>query len=65
MTAPCRDCPDRSEACHDRCEKYQTYREWRVEYNRLRRESYISKWSYNDAAVQAFRKKLNNYKRNH
>ena len=26
LTAPCKDCTDRSVGCHGKCEKYQAYR---------------------------------------
>jgi len=25
MTAPCKDCPDRAQGCHGRCEKYAAF----------------------------------------
>ena len=25
MTAPCKDCPDRSQGCHARCERYAAF----------------------------------------
>ena len=31
---PCLDCPDRVPACHDKCEKYQTFRKALDELNR-------------------------------
>lgn len=31
MTAPCKGCPRRELGCHDRCEKYQAFRKWRLE----------------------------------
>lgn len=33
-SAPCKNCPDRCVACHDRCEKYQAWHAERVELNR-------------------------------
>ena len=29
--APCKDCPDRAEGCHGRCEKYQSFYRQRQE----------------------------------
>ena len=26
IPAPCKDCPDRHEACHDTCERFKEYR---------------------------------------
>ena len=26
ITAPCKDCPDRAEGCHGRCERYAAFR---------------------------------------
>lgn len=34
VVAPCKDCEERELGCHDRCEKYQTFREARKEFNR-------------------------------
>ena len=31
--APCKDCPEREIGCHERCEKYQTFRKDRREFN--------------------------------
>lgn len=31
--APCKDCVERYEACHDHCEKYK---EWKAELNAIR-----------------------------
>lgn len=31
MNAPCKNCPDRYPACHDKCQKYQT---WLAEYRK-------------------------------
>lgn len=33
MTAPCKDCPDRSIGCHASCGKYIAYRKTQDEYN--------------------------------
>ena len=33
MTAPCKDCPDRSLGCHASCSKYISYRKMQDEYN--------------------------------
>lgn len=33
MTAPCKDCPDRSLGCHASCGKYIEYRKTQDEYN--------------------------------
>lgn len=33
IKAPCKGCPDRSPACHDRCEKYRAFHEERVRVN--------------------------------
>lgn len=33
MTAPCKDCPDRSFGCHAYCGKYIAYRKTQDEYN--------------------------------
>ncbi len=37
MNAPCKGCPDRHEACHDKCEKYQTYHAERMQMSEDRR----------------------------
>lgn len=29
MKPPCKNCPDRSTACHDTCERYQAYNKHR------------------------------------
>jgi hypothetical protein len=31
--APCKGCEDREIGCHDRCEKYQEYRQQNIEHN--------------------------------
>lgn len=31
--APCKDCPDRHAACHDKCEKYQAFKAECFKYN--------------------------------
>ena len=33
IKAPCKNCPERHEACHDRCEKYRAFRDERVKVN--------------------------------
>lgn len=27
---PCKDCPDRTQHCHSKCEKYLAYKDWRA-----------------------------------
>ena len=42
-SAPCKDCPTRYLGCHDKCYKYQAFRQARDEYNELvrkKREEY-------------------------
>lgn len=34
--APCLNCEDRNPGCHSRCEKYISYREKQIEYNKLK-----------------------------
>ena len=29
MVCPCKDCPDRDEGCHGKCERYKAYADWR------------------------------------
>lgn len=45
MTAPCKGCPDRHEACHDHCERYQAYK---AERESIRQEKMIEgdTWRY-------------------
>ena len=64
MNAPCRDCPDRHEACHDHCDRYKAYK---AERERIRLERQASGHIHfmNEAKDKAYRKKLNRYKRNH
>lgn len=38
MTAPCKDCPDRSPTCHGVCEKYKKFRAKREAANARYRE---------------------------
>ena len=43
LVAPCKDCPTRYLGCHDKCYKYQAFRQARDEYNemvRKKREEY-------------------------
>lgn len=45
LIAPCKDCPNRYLGCHDKCYKYQAFRQARDEYNemvRKEREAYSS-----------------------
>lgn len=35
---PCKDCPDRHQACHDRCEKYKAFSAERAKSNKYNRE---------------------------
>lgn len=42
MNAPCKDCPNRHEVCHDSCERYQAFKQEREEINRKRREYLIN-----------------------
>lgn len=37
-TAPCKDCPTRYIGCHNRCYKYQAFRQARDEYNAMVRK---------------------------
>ena len=40
--SPCKDCPDRAQDCHGRCEKYQAYHAWRTARSeQLRRENEV------------------------
>lgn len=34
--APCLNCEDRNPGCHSRCEKYISYKEDQIEYNKLK-----------------------------
>ena len=37
MSCPCKDCPERHPACHDRCERYIEWRDkWRAAKEHLR-----------------------------
>ena len=37
---PCRrDCPERAEGCHGRCERYREYSEWRERIRQAKREA--------------------------
>ena len=31
--APCKDCIGRYEGCHDKCDRYQSYKKQKFEYN--------------------------------
>lgn len=33
---PCKDCPERSPACSDRCERFKEYRDQLAEYKKAR-----------------------------
>ena len=49
LTAPCKDCPKRCLGCHDKCYKYQAFRQARDEYNemvRKEREAYSNDYLY-------------------
>ena len=35
---PCKDCPDRHPACHDRCEKYKAFAVERAKSNKYNQE---------------------------
>lgn len=36
--SPCKDCADRHEACHDKCEKYKAWKSRLDEVNKRRKE---------------------------
>ena len=55
MRCPCRDCADRHEACHDRCEKYK---EWRVPLDKAIQDRIIRNEVY-DIMVGQKRKMIN------
>lgn len=38
LIAPCKDCPTRYLGCHDKCYKYQAFRQARDEYNEIARK---------------------------
>ena len=47
--SPCKDCPNRYLGCHDKCYKYQAFRQARDEYNemvRKEREAYSNDYLY-------------------
>lgn len=49
LVAPCKDCPKRYLGCHDKCYKYQTFRQARDEYNEQvskKREDYTTTYLY-------------------
>ena len=49
LIAPCKDCPTRYLGCHDKCYKYQAFRQARDEYNemvRKKREEYSNDHLY-------------------
>ena len=63
MTAPCRGCPERHEACHDRCPTYQAYK---AEREAIRKERAFEMILVADDRLKAAeRRKLNRYKRDH
>ena len=48
-TAPCKDCPTRYLGCHNKCYKYQAFRQARDEYNEMikkEREAYLRYYLY-------------------
>lgn len=60
-TSPCKDCPDRCTACHDRCERF---RAWQVErekenaYNRgLTRFGCVYHYGHDDKHRETGRKR--------
>ena len=47
--SPCKDCPTRYLGCHNKCYKYQAFRQARDEYNemvRKEREAYSNDYLY-------------------
>lgn len=38
LKAPCKNCPTRYLGCHDKCYKYQAFRQARDEYNKVVRK---------------------------
>lgn len=55
VTMPCKDCPDRHEACHDKCGKYQdakkeSFKEY--SYNKKKNMSAISSRMLNEMVKQ-------------
>ena len=61
MKNPCRDCAERYEACHDKCEKRA---EWLTEH--IAEKEWLRKMTFtitSKAAERAFREKLRNRRR--
>jgi hypothetical protein len=38
ISAPCKDCPDRTPDCHSECREYNLYRKARRDENKLRQQ---------------------------
>lgn len=43
MNQPCRDCKNRYIGCHGECIKYK---EWKEEYNKIKRTEWMSKYNW-------------------
>ena len=62
MICPCRECPDRHEACHDSCEKY---RDWKAPFLRRSAEKVASVGIISTVMERWIRKLMNDRKRRH
>lgn len=49
MKPPCKNCPDRSTACHDTCERYQAYKEHRQGISEARAKQNFLRNYFTDA----------------
>lgn len=57
MNSPCKECPDRYEACHDYCEKFQEAHEKWEAYRELTRKNKKKAQEYDSFRINANRKK--------
>lgn len=51
LVAPCKDCPDRTQACHGSCEKYKAWLESRKLTNEQKAERLIDSYRAHKATL--------------
>ena len=66
IDAPCKDCEERHDVCHDHCEKYQEYKKERELIRKARAESVATGAQIFDASdrMKKRRSKIKHYGRN-